>query len=161
LINRQQGDIVMQGTIRKQLFFVIAILAGATPAWADYKAGLTAYNHHDYKTAYNEWHALAEKGDADGQFGLGRLYHNGYGVSQDYGQAKGWYEKAAAQGHGGAMANLGLLYLYGDGVPQSLETARAWFEKAVALKNVRGAYFLGLMHENGWGFPQDAALAKT
>jgi uncharacterized protein len=40
----------------------------------------------------------AEQGDATSQYSLGRLYHLGQGVSQDYVQAVAWYRKAAEQG---------------------------------------------------------------
>jgi TPR repeat protein len=35
---------------------------------------------------------------------LGRLYHNGQGVPQDYAKAREWYEKAAAKGDASATA---------------------------------------------------------
>jgi uncharacterized protein len=64
---------------------------------------------------------------------LGILYHEGWGVDQDYTQARQWYEKAAAQGHAGAMNNLGFLYENGSGVGKDYAQARQWFEKAAAL----------------------------
>jgi TPR repeat protein len=37
---------------------------------------------------------------------LGYIYHNGEGVSRDYGQARQWYEKAASYGSMGAQLPL-------------------------------------------------------
>jgi TPR repeat protein len=63
---------------------------------------------------------------------LGGLYLNGWGVAQDYQQARQWYEKAAAAGSAEAMENLGKLYLGGVGVAEDKAIARQWFEKAAA-----------------------------
>jgi uncharacterized protein len=55
---------------------------------------------------------------------LGRLYMNGYGVSQDYAQAHEWYEKSADAGDADGMNNLGRLYMNGWGVVQDYDKAR-------------------------------------
>jgi hypothetical protein len=58
-----------------------------------------AYNRGDYSTALKECQPLAEQGDANAQYNLGKLYYHGWGVAQDYAQARDWWRKAAAQGH--------------------------------------------------------------
>ena len=63
---------------------------------------------------------------------IGYLYDKGLGVTQDYAEAKRWYEKAAAAGHSGAMVNLGDVYRYGRGVTKSVADARTWYQKATA-----------------------------
>ena len=65
-------------------------------------------------------------------FGLGILYRNGYGVKQDYSEARRWYEKTAAAGFGAAMIALGDLYRDGLGVTKSVADARTWYQKAAA-----------------------------
>jgi TPR repeat protein len=72
----------------------------------------------------------AERGDANAMSALGGSYQEGFGVPQDYGTARGWYEKAADKGNAVAMNNLGLLHQNGWGVPQDYGTARGWYEKA-------------------------------
>ena len=64
---------------------------------------------------------LAEQGDAEAQYRLGRLYTKGLGVPQDYTQAADLYRKAAEQGNAAAQRNLGWLYTKGLGVPQDYE----------------------------------------
>ncbi|MBW7840899.1 MAG: sel1 repeat family protein, partial [Chitinophagaceae bacterium] len=54
---------------------------------------------------------------------------NGQGVTQDYKQAKYWYEKAAENGNAMAMKNLGVLYENGRGVTQDYEKAKYWYKK--------------------------------
>ena len=41
----------------------------------------------------------ADKGNSDGQLGVGNLYGQGLGVAQNYGEALRWYRLAAAQGN--------------------------------------------------------------
>ena len=114
---------------------VLSIGCLTAPAWADIKAGETAYHRGDYATALREWQPLAEQGDPSAQYRLGVLYAAGWGVPQDYATAKEWYEKAAAQGNAQAQVNLGVLYLHGRGVPQDIASARQWFEKAAVQGN--------------------------
>ena len=60
-------------------------------AGADYEKGFAAYAAGDYATALQEFKKDAEQGDADAQFNLGVMYHNGRGVMQDYKEAVEWY----------------------------------------------------------------------
>ncbi len=52
----------------------------AFPAWADFEAGVDAYELGDYDTALEEFRPLAEQGDALGQLYLGARYHEGQAV---------------------------------------------------------------------------------
>jgi TPR repeat protein len=63
---------------------------------------------------------------------LGDLYHDGKGITQDYAQARQWYEKAAVGGIAAAMFNLGRAYENGEAVPMDHHRAREWYEKAAA-----------------------------
>ena len=77
---------------------VLWVICLAAPAWADYQAGMDAYNGGDYATALREWRPLAEQGDPRAQFRLSSLYENGDGVQREFAKARQWYEKAGAQG---------------------------------------------------------------
>jgi TPR repeat protein len=77
----------------------------------------------------------AENGDANAMNNLGFHYQQGLGVPQDYGKARGWYEKAADKGNDLAMNNLGVIYGNGLGVPQDYGKARGWYEKAAGKGN--------------------------
>jgi TPR repeat protein len=58
------------------------------------------------------------------------MYHNGYGVLQDYKEAIKWYHRAAEQGSNRAQYNLGLMYDNGYGVPQNYVKAHMWYNIA-------------------------------
>ena len=57
----------------------LSILVGlvfmlAPPAWADFQAGIGAYEAANYETALKEWRPLAEQGHARAQSNLGVMY---------------------------------------------------------------------------------------
>lgn len=63
------------------------------------------------------WMVPAEKGDAEAQYYVARIYANGMdNVPTNYAEAAKWYEKAAAQGFSEAKQELGYLYEQGLGV---------------------------------------------
>jgi len=83
-------------------FFIITIIlvlaSGMLPA-ADFNAGMTAYERQDYTAAAREFKVMAESGDPDAQYMMGRLHALGKGVAQDFIQAHTWYNLAASRGH--------------------------------------------------------------
>ena len=95
------------------------------------------------------------------QLRIGLLYHNGEGVTQDFVQARFWYEKAVARGQVGAQLNLGYLYQYSEGVRQDYGQARACYEKAAASGNLHGQFRLGYLYHCGLGVVQDYSLARA
>jgi len=64
----------------RAILALVLTLALASPAGADFKAGLDAYARDDYATALREWTPLAEAGDAFAQYNLALLHENGLGV---------------------------------------------------------------------------------
>ena len=97
----------------------------------DYHKGAEAYKKGDYETAFREWSALAEQGDADAQNNLSAMYCKGQGVTQDFKEAVKWYRQSAEQGGADAQYALGGMYGNGQGV---LKTSR----------NVSGASIIDL-----------------
>ena len=127
----------------------------ATPALADVKAGVDAWQRGDYRRAVEEWRPAAVAGDADAQFNLGQAYKLGRGVPVDPQMAESWFGKAARQGHPEAEANYALaLYQVGrraDALP--------WLAKATARDEPRTELVLGTMLFNGDGVPRDYVRA--
>ncbi len=81
---------------------ILAGLAAAAPASADYYDGIAAYENRDYAAAHRELQPLAEGGDARAQRLVGLLYRDGLGVRQDSVRAYMWFELAARGGQNGA-----------------------------------------------------------
>ena len=77
---------------------VLAGLAAATPASADYYDGMTAYHRLDYAKAHQELQPLADRGDARAQRLVGLMYRDGLGVRQDLMRAYMWFDLSARGG---------------------------------------------------------------
>ena len=107
------------------LFFTLL-----APAWADYQAGVDAYERGDYETALKEWRPLANQGLAVAQNNLGWMYDQGEGVAQDYTEAMKWSRLAADQGLAAAQNNLGAMYINGEGVRRNYVQGYMWLSLA-------------------------------
>jgi TPR repeat protein len=118
--------------IRHGLTILLLAALCNTPSFADIKEGVEAAERGDYATAFNEWHLLAEHGDATAQTNIGSLYLNGHGVPQDYDEAFKWFWLAAAQGNPLAYGKLGQMYEAGQGVAQDYIEAYKWYSLADA-----------------------------
>jgi len=144
---------------RRQTFVLVLLSIAASAVDADYEKGFDAYSEGNYATALAEWQPLAEQGDAKGQFGLGLLYANGWGVDLDDDQAMKWYGLAAEQNHGEAAYNLGVMCANGWGVPQNDEEAFRWYSLAAENGFTTAQTSLGKMYAIGFGAPQDSVKA--
>jgi uncharacterized protein len=124
----------------QKMLIVLTVVLGATTvaaasARADFAAGAQAYDGGDYETAFAEWNALANSGDAEAQVAIAGLYRFGAGRSPDIAKAAFWYRRAARQGDEIAQLNLGELYIVGDGVKRDLVKAYKWLSLAAARGN--------------------------
>ena len=72
-----------------------------------------AIKNGNFAEAYYLWRPLAEAGDPSAQYGIGWMYHNGYGLSVDDQKAYDWWGKAAAQNYAEAIFSIGTLYQFG------------------------------------------------
>ena len=133
-------------------FFGVALLIAlftvplfGTPASADVKEGVEAWQAGDHARALMEWRGPARAGDPDAQFNLAQAYKLGRGVPIDLKIAQDWYQKAANQGHEQAQINLGLiLFQNGD-----RKGAMPWIQKASDRGEPRAQYVLGTAYFNG------------
>jgi len=138
---------------------VLSVVCLAAPAWADFQAGIDAYDRGDYGIALKEWQPLAEQGNPTAQHHLGWLYVLGRGVPQDLDGAVRWFRKAAEQGDSDAQTNLAGLYLLGEGLPRDYTEAFKWLRAAADQGHPLAQTKLGIMHEGGQGVPQDTVQA--
>lgn len=120
-------------------------LSMASPALADVKAGVDAWERGDFGRAIAEWRDPAAKGDPDAQFNLGQAYKLGRGVPMDLKIAESWYKKAADKGHVQAADNYGLV-LFQD---NRREEAMPYIRASAARGEPRAQYVLGTAMFNG------------
>ena len=90
--------------------FTIIMCASLCVA-ADLESAKRAYEQKDYASAFKELTPLAEKGNADAQLLLGKMYMKGQGVLRDDNQAIKWFKASATQGNADAQFFLGSIYL--------------------------------------------------
>lgn len=101
----------------------------------------------------------AEKGDAQAQGALGRIYFIGEGVPKDTAKAFEWFLKAAEQGDALMQCVVGNMYYSGTEVPKDDAKAFEWFQKAAAQGDAEGQDSLGQAYAKGIGVPKDDAKA--
>jgi len=143
-----------------RLLLLVLGTAGCGSSLAGVEEGVAALLKGDYATALKEFQPLAERGDAEAQYRLGRMYEFGRGVLTNMPQAMSWLNKSAAQGNASAQTELGAIYASGfGGVPEDDAQAVAWFQKAANQGNPTAQYNLGLMYAKGGGVKQDFAQA--
>lgn len=150
---RMRGD--RSVSLLQSIALLLSTVYFVSPAWADFKAGMDAYQHSDYATALQEWQPLADQGQAVAQYQIGLLYANGKGVTKDDAKARQWYEKAAIQGHTEAQVNLGVLLMYARGGQQDYKMAVYYLRLAANKGNDLAQRRLGQMYERGEGVQQD------
>jgi TPR repeat protein len=83
-----------------------------------------------FEEAAKSYREAADKGHADAQFELGKLYSQGLGVEKDVAECLRWYRKAADQGINRAKLFLGSMYAKGEGVEKDLAVALQWYRSA-------------------------------
>ncbi len=137
----------------------LAALVLAWPASAGLDEALTAYNRGDFAAALREFKPLAEQGNAEAQFHLGRIYLFGQSVPVDDREAVKWFRLAADQKHAKAQNNLGAMYEAGRGVPQDYQEAARWFRLSAEQGLPQGQGNLGNAYRLGHGVAQDLAEA--
>lgn len=82
-----------------KLLIVTAILAIAMPARADVESGIAAYEAERYREAFRELLPLAEAGDVEAQYYVGRMFYFGQGRRADTDKGVEYFDSAASQGH--------------------------------------------------------------
>lgn len=106
-------------------------------------AALEAMRAGNYAIAYYHWFPLAEAGDAEAQFGIGWMYHNGYGLVIDNKQTVQWWSRAAEQGYSDALFALGMLFAAGDeAVKRNPQRAADYYLKAARSGHEDARYML-------------------
>lgn len=111
------------------------------------------YQSNQPQQAFELLERLAEQGDADAQFLVGRMLELGEGVDQNIQQGIIWNQKAAAQQHSCAMNNLAVRYKTGDHVLQNHALAFQLAHQAARSQHPVTLTSFGEMHDFGQGTP--------
>lgn len=104
---------------------------------------------------FDEIQRKAENGNAEAQFQLGRIYHNGDGIEPNFNKAVYWYKKAAQQGYVDAQINLGSCYDENE----DFDSAFYWNMEAAKQGSPIGQTNVGYYYRSGDGVAKDYAKA--
>ena len=102
---------------------------------------------------------LAEQGEVESQWQLGKMYLNGVEVGKDPTKAAEWFQRAADGGKAEAANALGLMYESGNGIPKDQAKARKLYEFAAAKGDIHAVVNLGNIYRYGRGVPQELTKA--
>lgn len=102
---------------------------------------------------------MAESGDAEAQYQLGRKYYDGTDLTLNYQEAANWFALAADQGHASAQNSLGYCHYNGYGVEQDSVAAKIWFQKAAEQGNEIAQFNLAQCYQSGVGVTRDLEQA--
>jgi len=109
----------------------LSIFICAQAAAGPLAAGQESLRRGEYSEAMTQLVPLANSGDAQAQYEVGRMYEGGQGVAKDFVKAAVWYRKSAATGNHQAQLLLSLMFARGQGVPQDDKQGLAWLSKAL------------------------------
>ena len=135
------------------------LLSPAIVMSADLQKGLNAFNEGDYATSLAECQPLADAGNVEAQFCVGRLYANGFGVAMNDELALKWYGLAAAGGHAEAQYNLGVMHAKGWGVQMNDVPAAGFYRLAAEQGFIPAQAALGFSYKHGAGVEESLAKA--
>ena len=118
-------------------------------------------NAGEHQQALAIYRSLAERGSAEAQLEIGRMYEQGHGVEQNDVEAALWLEKAALQGSVVAQYELGILHVAADSAVLDFARGHVWFRKAADQGHADAQFNVGVGYENGYGVQTDQAEATN
>lgn len=141
------------------IILVVFLFSSSSLFAADLEKGFAAFAMGDYETALAECQPLAEEGNVEAMFCIGRLYANGFGVDLSDELALKWYGLAAAEGHAEAQYSLGVMHANGWGVPMNDVPAAGFYRLAAEQGFVPAQIALGFSYKHGAGVEKDLVKA--
>jgi TPR repeat protein len=120
-----------------------------------------ALDRRDYTSAISIFTNLANSGDAEAQYQLGRLYYAGSGVPESLLRASALYEQACGGGVAGACTHLGMMYSRGRGVAQDRGRAVNFYRQACDGGDEYGCNNAGILYRDGLGVSRNDSRAVS
>lgn len=139
----------------RSFFLSLILFSCAISLAVDLETAKRAYHDKNYATAANEFAALADKGNAEAQLILGKMYMMGQGVPKDPELSAKWLRASALQGNADAEFFLGATYL----LPQKdVAEGMRWLRLSAEQGMQDAQYLLGKAYLTGAKeLPRDAA----
>ena len=119
------------------------------------KEGYAAYKAGDFTKAYDIWLPLAEAGNAEAQFRIGRLYDFGEGISVDREKSADWYAAAISQDHLSAIFNMAHTLYWGESDRAEKGYAVTLFFRGAKMGDTKAQHHLGIALAAGDGISRN------
>ena len=125
------------------------------------RAGLSAYQLKDYKSAGRHLKAASQQNDAAAFFILGLMQLTGQGMPKDAKSAAVNFEKSANLGYRHGQYMIALLYDRGEGVIENKQKALNWALLAAAQGDREATYASAVWLERGYSGKSEPFLAVS
>ena len=125
------------------------------------RAGLSAYQLKDYKSAGRHLKAASQQNDAAAFFILGSMQLTGQGMPKDAKSAAVNFEKSANLGYRHGQYMIALLYDRGEGVIENKQKALNWALLAAAQGDREATYASAVWLERGYSGKSEPFLAVS
>ena len=136
---------------------VMAVAQSAQELLAEANA---KYEEGQKDAALELYTQAANKGLAEAQFLVGKMYYLGEGGSKDYSSAAMWFKRAARQRHAKAEFGLATCYMNGDGLPVNYDQALMYMKASALRGYVPAQRKLAELYQKGVLVEADSVEAK-
>ena len=140
---------------------VFVVITGCEPSPEKLvKNGKNHIKKEKYTEAMACFKKAAEKGNAEAEYQIGKMYLYGYGVVVCEDVAAEWFLKSASNNYGDAQNILSLMYYTGQGVTVDYKKAEKWAVQALEKEEyVESTIVLGMLYYYGLGVTRNYTKA--
>ena len=151
--------------MRKRLYSILlltfmTVMAVAQTAQELLSDANAKYEAGQMEAALELYTQAANKGLADAQFQLGKMYYLGEAGSKDYSSASMWFKRAARQRHAKAEYGLAMCYMNGDGLPVNYDQALMYMKASALRGYIPAQQKLADLYQKGVLVEADSIEAK-
>lgn len=152
-------------TMRKRVYVILLMTLVTVMAVAQTVQDLLSEANAKYEAgqmdvALELYTQAANKGLAEAQFQVGKMYYLGESGSKDYSSASMWFKRAARQRHAKAEYGLATCYMNGDGVPVNYDQALMYMRASALRGYVPAQRKLAELYQKGVLVEADSIEAK-
>ncbi len=142
------------------LMTVMTVMAVAQTAQELLNDANAKYEAGQMDAALELYTQAANKGLAEAQYQLGKMYYLGESGSKDYSSSSMWFKRAARQRHAKAEYGLATCYMNGDGLPVNYDQALMYMKASALRGYVPAQRKLAELYQKGVLVEADSVEAK-
>ena len=152
-------------SMRKRVYIMLlmtltTVIAAAQTAQDLLSEANAKYEAGQMEAALELYTQAANKGLAEAQFLVGKMYYLGESGAKDYSSASMWFKRAARQRHAKAEYGLATCYMNGDGLPVNYDQALMYMKASALRGYVPAQRKLAELYQKGILVEADSVEAK-